>query len=641
MTGEPWSDERLAAAFRARFGGPAPVGLAGDTVSAVRSGRPTRMRVSSGSRLGWLGIAAVVAVVAVVGTGFALRFGLYPGGGTVTDGPPGLKTFTYGEIAFDFPAEWSLRDASVPFSGGSVIAVVGTLPVDPACGLGHVDINCYYEQRLEPGTISIVVGTGAYRGGTIFDPERAAPPTIRTTIAGMPALFTDRGRPAESYYLSDLDLTWEIAQPSTPSSVYRIDVGIRGPGVDDYRRQAEALAASFRFVNPVTTIPTDPATAREVGRAAIDEAESGDRAMWELGPDVPSWYSCFGDEPDTSSDGLVATSPGGHLDPPVFAVCRWTIAPEGSAFWRLSLATDWSIGGRDGRVIETRWLAADGSAAASSFEGDFPLTTDVETPPPPPAGEPDFSVELDDAANRVTVAEVHDDSGLLVTVRSARPDDLDPILDLADGAASIGPNPPGRPNELVIQWYGGPCDLAHTFELRGRARTITMQDRTTGSCRLPAIQRGLVLEFSEPVPAGEVTITRLQSTGSFTIADVDELGHQVTFDFADDSGLLVDARATAAGEPIPVGPDPGPDHAFVSNPAGESAEIRVIWSGSPCDSAWSLHIGEDARLITIAHPPRPACDAVGVGRDLILVFAEAVSAGEMTAVIDEVIVLPD
>jgi hypothetical protein len=67
----------------------------------------------------------------------------------------------------------------------------------------------------------------------------------------------------------------------------------------------------------------------------------------------------------------------------------------------------------------------------------------------------------------------------------------------------------------------------------------------------------------------------------------------------------------------------------------------VIWSGSPCDSAWSLHIGEDARLITIAHPPRPACDAVGVGRDLILVFAEAVSAGEMTAVIDEVIVLPD
>ncbi|HEU0237651.1 MAG TPA: hypothetical protein VFR14_14535 [Candidatus Limnocylindrales bacterium] len=379
MTGTPWSDERLAAAYRARFGAVAPEGLATETIAAVRAGRTPRAAGSIGPRLSWLGVAAVLAVVAV-GTGLALRFGLYPGGGSVTDGPPGFKTFTYGEIAFDVPAEWSIRDASTFFSGGSVIAVVGTLPVDPACGIGHVDINCYYEQRLEPGTISIVVGSGAYRGGTIFDAERAAPPTVRTTVAGMPALFTDRGRTAESYYLSDLDLTWEIAQPATPSAVYRIDVGIRGPGVDEYRRQAEALVASFRYVSPPPAL--DPAAAAEVALVALDEAEFSDRTMWQLATGEVSWYACFGDVAGAVASREVDSTPGEHLVAALPVECRWSIAAEGTAFWRLELETSWTVGATSGTVREIRWLRPDGTATASTFEGDFPPSSADE-----PSGE--------------------------------------------------------------------------------------------------------------------------------------------------------------------------------------------------------------------------------------------------------------
>ena len=796
--GEPWSDERLAAAFRARFATTAPEGLAAETIAAVRAGRAPRTRGPIEPRLSWLGIAAVLAVVAV-GTGLALRFGLYPGGGIVTDGPPGLKTFTYGDVAFDFPAEWSIRDASTFFSGGSVIAVVGTLPVSPACGIGHVDINCFYEQRLEPGTISVVVGTGAYRGGTIFDPERAAPPTVRTTIAGMPALFTDRGRPAESYYLSDLDLTWEIAYPATPTNVYRIDVGIRGPGVEDYRRQAEALAASFRFVSPPPAL--DPAAAAEVARVALDEAESGDRTMWQLGADEVSWYACFDDVTGDVASGEVDSTPGEHLTASLPVECRWSIAAAGTSFWRLELETNWTLGAASGTVRETRWLSANGTATASTFEGDFPpssidepsgeerplgtaqdaafyfevmagkatyapdepidvsasftylgpgttervyhaaspigfrieeiggtrvmgggmdlpcLFTDVASGRPAiipfaKAGTPtddgeigfdrawyadpalrfppgrwrivaDLWVYLDDCggeehrleaavdvivradaerptpttAGTIQVAlggdvtvSIEDRSGQLVSARAAGPEDFDPLFDPVRPMVGLAPrNPIGQPNELVVEWHSHNCDSTYSLRIDADARALVLGHPVIEACtNLGSGSRGVVLRFSEPVPAVEVQASILENTpvlvqvvmpGPTDVPLLDASGRFVVLGVDDQSGLLVSVRSATVDEFFPGSMQTSTDRAAVANPPGRTHELRVRWSGSACDSRWSLQVGPTARYLEVGHPPREACDSVPVLRDVLLIFSESVPADSVTAAVGATVVI--
>ena len=655
MMPEPWSDERLDAAYGVQYGRPAPADLIAATIVAVRFGRAPRVVPDPARRVGLLGIAAVIAVVVVGASALALRFGLYPGGGSVTDGPPGFRTFTGSGIAFDFPDDWTLRDASAAFSGGSAIAVVGTLPVDPLCGLGHIDINCYYEQRLEPGTISIVVATGAYRGGTIFDAERAAPPTVRTTIAGMPALFTDRGHVEGNYYLADLEMSWEIAYPTTPTNVYRVDVGIRGPGTEDFRRQAEALMASLRFTSPPVPLPSDPASDAAAGRAAIAEAEASDRQMWGIGQEVASWYSCFGEDPDTSNDGIVATSPGGHLDPPVSAVCRWTVRREGDAFWRIDLQADWSAGDQTGRVHETRWLSPDGQSVAAAFDGDFPPTTDAEatsepdptgSPDPnatvPPTDVPDFEVELVPGGNDQVTVAVYDRSGLLLGARAARPDELNPLFDPIRPMVGPAPtNPVGRPNELAVEWYSWACDSTYTLTFGRDARSLDLDHPPIEQCtQLGRVFRGVVLRFRDDVPAGEVDASILEHTPvvvtspgagrQFTLPLLDPLGKLVTVEIEDNSGRLISARSARQDEPFPNGEPPLAGRAIVANPRDRPYELRVAWTGSLCDTTWSLRIETTARSIDIAQEARLACDSVGIGRGVLLTFSEPVPAAEVT-----------
>jgi hypothetical protein len=600
-----------------------------------------------------------VLVVAVLGAGFALRFGLYPGGGTVTDGPPGLKTFSNGEIQFDFPQSWKLRDASSMFSGGSAIAVVGTLPVSPACGVGHVDINCYYEQRLEPGTVSVVIGTGTYRGGTIFDGDRATPPTVRTTIAGMPALFTDRGRVEDDYYVADLQLSWEIAFPSMSTNVYRIDVGIRGPGIEDYRRQAEALAASFRFVNPPAAL--DPAAAQEVARAALDEAESGDRTMWQLADEETSWYACFGEVAGEDVSAEVDSTPGEHLATPLGVTCRWSITPEGTAFWRLELETSWTLGDASGTVRETRWLGADGTAATPTFEGDFPPSVVDE----PPGEERPLGTAQDDTfyfeilADKAAYAP-DEPIDVVASFTYLGPNATERVFHAASpvgfrieeiGGTRVmggGMDLPclftdvesGVPETVPFAKSGSPTDGEAGFdrawyadpELRlppGRWRIVANLWVSLGECgvghRLEAAVEVAVRTDAEgpaPIPAGAIQVA---------------LGGDVTVSIEDRSGRLVNARAASPEDfdPLfdPVRPMVG---LAPRNPIDRPNELVIEWYAHNCDSTYSLGIGADARSIVLGHPPIQACTNLGSGsRGVVLRFKESVPAAEIQASILE------
>lgn len=257
---EPWDDRRLEAAFAARASMTrTPTGLADAVVARVGTLDPP-MPVWRR----WLPAAAVVVLaVGVVAGGIALS-GDVRGRTLFREGPTAdLKTLDTGVFAFDYPAAWLGYDASAAGSGFSSVAVLGTQSVERRCGNErHVDLNCVYEQRLEAGRVRLFVLTGAYRGQTIED---RAPiengTTSRVWVGGMPAIFDEFERRPDSFYGEDQLVHWEIARPGTGgTNVVRLEAMLKEPGVDDARRQLDALVASFRFTNGPE--PTASETAR-------------------------------------------------------------------------------------------------------------------------------------------------------------------------------------------------------------------------------------------------------------------------------------------------------------------------------------------------------------------------------------------
>ncbi len=390
MTNEPrWDDERLDVAFHEAFDRPAPADLVQSTVTGLTSARTWRLQRWSSRWRPLTGVAAA-GLVLVAATAVVIGLGALKGtAGTVTDGPPGFRTFHGSGISFDFPDSWTFRDASVAFSGGSTIGIVGTLPVDAGCGGGHVDINCYYQQKLTPGTISVVIGTGAYRGGTIFDDERIADGAERIVVAGLPALFTDRGDVPGNYYDADLQLDWAVAYPTNVTNVYRIEVAIRGPGVDEYRAQAEALVASFRFNEPGEPLPTGPdrlAAAEATVATYLTRAEADyDRGWGVRDGNGPSYYACFPAAPNTTKTLVIRHGPGGALGGPLEVTCSTEIHSEGDRFWRVDLSVSWAPGPAypTGRYRETAWLTATGEIAGGRWDGDAMPDLTAATPTPP------------------------------------------------------------------------------------------------------------------------------------------------------------------------------------------------------------------------------------------------------------------
>jgi hypothetical protein len=154
------------------------------------------------------------------------------------------------------------------------------------------------------------------------------------------------------------------------------------------------------------------------------------------------------------------------------------------------------------------------------------------------------------------------------------------------------------------------------------------------------VQRGVIVEFRAAIPAGEVDASILEQTPvvvtspgggqRFTLPLLDPLGKLVTLEIEDDSGRLVSARSARQDEPFPNGELPLAGRAIVANPRDRPNELRVAWTGSPCDTTWSLRIDSTARSIDIAQEVRLACDSVGIGRDVLLTFSEPVPAAEVT-----------
>lgn len=186
-----------------------------------------------------------------------------------TDSPSAATThhLALDGIELDYPADWTVHDRLPASTGfGQVMAIIGTLPWGPCA---PVDINCHYEQRLEPGQISVQVGRLALVGEEDIcelgasrsdldgrGPDDAPAAGSLTRIDGRPAIRTDYDVRQADYYHSDEWRHWTIAAPGSRRDAYTIQAMYRGPGIEEMRVELDQLIATIRLGEGTSGNPT-------------------------------------------------------------------------------------------------------------------------------------------------------------------------------------------------------------------------------------------------------------------------------------------------------------------------------------------------------------------------------------------------
>jgi hypothetical protein len=335
-------------------------------------------------RLGWLprlagGLAVLLLVTTVVGVGLLVTGRLpLPGAVSARDG-----SFHGGGLRFEYPKEWNVYPSSMVGTMGSVFAVMGTADVGSCAGLGGIDPNCAFATPLGPGTLRLVVGTGAMPGYSILDHE--PPGGWQLFVDGLPAYVEETG--PNTADASDLSLSWTIARPGSLDNVYTLEAALRGPGVVEMRAQLDALVASIRFDEQPVALPTGAggeAAAAQAVRTALDSIDRSVREYWS------DWYACFPREPNTSRDGVVHAGPGnvgGQLAEPLAVTCTTSVTATAMQLWQVTLQASWPAGDGypAGSAQEELYVTAHGETAGdwiSDLGSDSPLAVWPPTPSP-------------------------------------------------------------------------------------------------------------------------------------------------------------------------------------------------------------------------------------------------------------------
>jgi hypothetical protein len=121
----------------------------------------------------------------------------------------------------------------------------------------------------------------------------------------------------------------------------------------------------------------------------------------------------------------------------------------------------------------------------------------VSSPTLAPAPTP-ITVAIIDAYGKDVTATIEDASGLLVGASSDQPSEGG----VAEGLAVTNDGP----NRLRLEWTDLPCGTAYRVTIDASATAIAVSREACGGDLLP-MDRILVLEFSGPIDAGDVTGT--------------------------------------------------------------------------------------------------------------------------------------
>ena len=486
MTDGGWDDERLAAAFHARFDRPAPRAVASSVHAALTQSKPPRAKPFR-----WIQAGAAVAaavIVAVVGVGVVGRGGLGP------SDSPAPTTGSAGPTASPAPTSvFGLRvgtvsDALAIRDGGiddRELAVAGWFTPAPPLGCPAPPTH-----RVSPVQL--------------WCPDEAVllvePPSGRT-------LNPD---------LDDLDPSWEPIPPmlgnpgeSTPAHVVML-------GHFDDRRSilcpaAEVVACRDRFVV--------------------------DRVHWVDGRFLPTSLQneLDGIVPRSSLAAIEAIVRGEAPDSPLLSMA---IVDGATGLARIEPALGT---GRRGlidqaalwivRVLESEristYAVVDGTNAIYELteDGDaVPVGGSVGPPASTAAWPPAGSIVI--ALTSFVVAgqppaqvAVVDESGRLVGV--AEKGTVDPANVPVDGRFGAYAEP-GIPGRVHLTWTGGICDSHITVTVAADLGSITFDMGPQPDCDTIGVGRELVLDFAGTVEVptielGEATATPTPSARAYEL----------------------------------------------------------------------------------------------------------------------------
>jgi hypothetical protein len=149
------------------------------------------------------------------------------------------------------------------------------------------------------------------------------------------------------------------------------------------------------------------------------------------------------------------------------------------------------------------------SAGAVSGSASPPPASAAPSASAAPTPAPSLHVVLADELDSGATVDVVDQSGALVSARAAAIDERVPAEASTSGQVTIGNV---DATTLWIGWTAGNCPDAHvlTVDPTGRSISITQPPFCGGDTI--GVGRQLVLVFSQPMPAGDVT-AKLVETG--------------------------------------------------------------------------------------------------------------------------------
>ena len=125
-------------------------------------------------------------------------------------------------------------------------------------------------------------------------------------------------------------------------------------------------------------------------------------------------------------------------------------------------------------------------------------------------------------------------------------------------------------------------------------------------------------------------------TPSACVEFKDDSGRKAFVAIVDASGLL---ESVAEGVPDAAIGD-GAFEGFFRDPSG-AHRYRLRWTTTICDREMTVSIAREVARIVIEHAPREGCDAMGIGRDLVLEFSQDVDPADVELQVIQPALLPE
>lgn len=129
-----------------------------------------------------------------------------------------------------------------------------------------------------------------------------------------------------------------------------------------------------------------------------------------------------------------------------------------------------------------------------------------------------------------------------------------------------------------------------------------------------------------PVTSPSTEASPTPSSSSISVTLHLDANHALALTVTDQSGRLIGARE-AEGDELDA-PDMQAANAdifaYLQGADETRAEVAVVWIGTICDQAAEVVVEPDVDAITVHAPASPPCDAMAVGRGVVLTFDQPV-----------------